>query len=56
MDMVAVDVSGIANATVGDPVVLWGEGLPAEDVANYASTIAYELVCAVNQRVAMEYK
>jgi alanine racemase len=56
MDMIAVDVSTIADAAVGDPVVLWGEGLPAEDVANYASTIPYELVCAINQRVAIEYR
>jgi alanine racemase len=56
MDMVAVDVSSIAAVSVGDAVVLWGAGLPAEDVANYASTIPYELVCAVNQRVAMEYR
>jgi len=56
MDMIALDLSAMSDAAVGDPVVLWGEGLPAEDVANYASTIPYELVCAVNQRVAMEYK
>ena len=56
MDMVAVDLSAVSQATVGDPVVLWGEGLPAEDVANYASTIPYELVCAVNQRVEIEYR
>ena len=56
MDMIALDLSAMSDAAVGDPVILWGEGLPAEDVANYASTIPYELVCAVNQRVAMEYK
>jgi alanine racemase len=56
MDMIALDLSQIKDAVVGDPVVLWGEGLPAEDVAHYASTIPYELVCAINQRVATEYK
>jgi alanine racemase len=56
MDMIALDLSPITDAAVGDPVVLWGDGLPAEDVAHYASTIPYELVCAINQRVAIEYK
>ena len=41
---------------VGDPVTLWGEGLPAERVAPYADTIAYELVCGISQRVAVEWK
>lgn len=55
MDMTAVDVTSIAGVRVGDPVVLWGEGLPAERVAPYADTIAYELVCGISQRVAVEW-
>jgi len=35
--------------------VRWGEGLPAETVANSASTIAYELFCGVTGRVPCEY-
>ena len=38
-------------ARVGSPVVLWGEGLPVDDVANAASTVGYELLCAVAPRV-----
>jgi alanine racemase len=56
MDMTAVDVTDIEGVRVGDPVVLWGEGLPAERVAPYADTIAYELVCGISQRVAVEWK
>lgn len=52
MDMTAVDVSDVPDAKIGDPVVLWGEGVPAEDVAPYADTIAYELVCGIAQRVS----
>jgi NAD(P)-dependent dehydrogenase (short-subunit alcohol dehydrogenase family) len=35
----------------GSPVVLWGEGLPVDDVAGAASTVGYELLCAVAPRV-----
>jgi alanine racemase len=36
---------------VGSPVVLWGEGLPVDDVAAAAATVGYELLCAVAPRV-----
>ncbi|MCL4171274.1 UNVERIFIED_CONTAM: hypothetical protein GTU68_036246 [Idotea baltica] len=50
MDMICVDLNHIA-ARVGDEVVLWGEGNPVEVVAEYAGTIAYELVCGILPRV-----
>ncbi len=53
MDMVCVDLRSQPEACIGDPVVLWGEGLPAEEVAEAAGTIAYELFCSVTQRVAV---
>ena len=55
MDMITVDLSTCPDAKVGDPVVLWGEGLPVEMVANHADTIAYELLCGVTRRVRYEY-
>jgi alanine racemase len=51
MDMVMVDLRSQPGAKVGDPVVLWGRGLPAEEIAAAAETIAYELFCGVTQRV-----
>jgi alanine racemase len=51
MDMLAVDLTGIANAGVGSKVVLWGQGLPVDVVAAAAGTISYELLCAVAGRV-----
>ena len=51
MDMVTVDLRSQPNAQVGDEVVLWGEGLPVEEIARQAGTIAYELLCGVTQRV-----
>lgn len=56
MDMVAIDVTDIRDAKIGDAVTLWGRGLPADRVAPYADTIAYELVCGISQRVAVEWK
>jgi len=51
MDMLTVDLTGAPGATVGTPVVLWGEGLPVDDVAAAAGTVGYELLCAVAPRV-----
>lgn len=50
MDMITVDL-GDVPAAVGDPCVLWGEGLPADEVAAHAGTISYELFCKVTPRV-----
>ncbi len=51
MDMLTVDLTDVPEARVGSPVVLWGEGLPVDDVANAASTVGYELLCGVAPRV-----
>ncbi|MCG3187152.1 MAG: Alanine racemase, catabolic [Rhodocyclaceae bacterium] len=51
MDMLAVDVTEIPSAHMGSRVVLWGAGLPAEQVAVAAGTISYELFCALSPRV-----
>jgi alanine racemase len=51
MDMITVDLRSQSNAKVGDPVVLWGEGLPVDEVAQHAGTIGYELLAGMPQRV-----
>ncbi|HEC29754.1 MAG TPA: alanine racemase [Gammaproteobacteria bacterium] len=55
MDMICVDLSDCPQARVGDEVVLWGDGLPVEEVAECAGTIGYELVCKLTERVLFEY-
>ncbi|MCK4586420.1 MAG: alanine racemase [Gammaproteobacteria bacterium] len=55
MDMICVDLRECPEAQVGSEVVLWGDGLPAEEVAESASTIAYDLFCGVTSRVPREY-
>ncbi|MGO4478077.1 alanine racemase [Massilia sp. 2TAF26] len=51
MDMMTVDLTPVANARVGSKVVLWGDGLPVDEVAASAGTIGYELMCALAPRV-----
>ncbi len=54
MDMITVDLRGIGPVRAGDPAVLWGRGLPVENIAARAGTIAYELLCKVTTRVPFE--
>ena len=52
MDMIAVDLGPDAADEVGDTAVLWGDGLPVEEVAPWADAIPYELICGVMNREA----
>jgi alanine racemase len=51
MDMLYVDLSTLPQADVGSRVVLWGVGMPIEEVARAAGTVSYELMCALTARV-----
>ena len=51
MDLMTLDLRSQPEARPGDAVVLWGEGLPVEDVAAAADTIGYELICSITRRV-----
>ena len=51
MDMLTVDLRPVPVAGVGSPVVMWGEGIPVDEVAMAAGTVGYELLCAVAPRV-----
>lgn len=54
MDMIAVDLGADAGDQVGDIAILWGDGLPVEEVAPWANAIPYELVCGVMHREVSE--
>jgi alanine racemase len=56
MDMLTVDLGINHHDRVGDDVTMWGEGLPAEQVAEHIGTIAYELVTKLTSRVALQYQ
>jgi alanine racemase len=51
MDMLCVDLWEIPQARVGSRVVLWGDGVPVERVAEAAGTVGYQLLCAIAPRV-----
>lgn len=52
MDLLAVDISNCPQVAVGDVVELWGDTVPVDEVAAWANTISYELLCKVSMRVA----
>lgn len=54
MDMAMVDVTGL-NCKPGDEVELFGENLRVETLAQRRSTIPYEVLTSVSQRVARVY-
>ena len=56
MDMITVDLGTQTNAKPGDPVTLWSDNLPVEEIAQWADTIPYTLVCGVTQRVQLVEK
>lgn len=51
MDQFCVDVTNVPDVKRGDEVLLFGNDLPVEELANIIGTINYELVCAVSSRV-----
>jgi alanine racemase len=51
MDMITVDLRELPEVRIGDEAVLWGRGLPAEEIAAAAGTIAYQLFTGVTDRV-----
>lgn len=50
MDTAAVDLGSDSADKVGDPVILWGEGNPVEEIARQVGSMAYQLVCGVMHR------
>lgn len=57
MDQLMVDVTHIPLPAVGDRVVIFGEepAVSAEEMAKRNGTIAYEITCAVGERVPRMY-
>jgi alanine racemase len=59
MDQTGVDLTGLEQATEGDEVVLIGrqgdDQITADEVADWAGTISYEIFCGLSQRVPRQY-
>ncbi|WP_371186821.1 alanine racemase [Thalassotalea maritima] len=54
MDMITVDLGADAKDNIGDYVELWGASLNVNEVAKWATTIPYELLCNISKRVKIE--
>jgi alanine racemase len=55
MDMTMIDISEIPDAKEGDEVVIFGNDLSVAELANWAGTIAYDILAGISQRVKRVY-
>jgi alanine racemase len=59
MDLTIVDVTDVPGVSTGDRVTLLGEdgelSVPAEDLAQTAGTLSYEITCGVSARVPRHF-
>jgi alanine racemase len=60
MDMMMVDLTDVPGAEVGDPVTLLGAdgaaSIAVDELAGWAGTINYEILCGISKRVPRIYK
>ena len=60
MDLTLVDVTGIPGVAVGDEVILLGASeslsVDAQEHAELANTVPYEILCAISKRVPRRYR
>ena len=55
MDMAMIDLRNCPSSQVGDPIILWGDGLPLEEIAPHTHNIPYDIICGVQQRVKFHW-
>ena len=55
MDMTMIDVTDLPNVKEGDTVEIFGKQLAVQQVAEWADTIAYEIMTGISQRVKRVY-
>jgi alanine racemase len=54
MDITMIDITGV-EAAEGDPVIIFGEGLPVSRLAEQLNTIPYEILTSISPRVKRIY-
>jgi alanine racemase len=59
MDMTMIDLSRFPDARVGEEVVLFGRQgeaeISADEIAQWAGTLNYEILCRISKRVVRVY-
>ena len=55
MDMAMIDVTNINGVKEGDDVIIFGEALSINQLAEWAGTIPYEIMTGISQRVRRVY-
>jgi alanine racemase len=55
MDMFMADVTDISGVREGDDVIVFGNELSVQQVAEWAGTIPYEIMTGISQRVKRVY-
>jgi alanine racemase len=55
MDMTMIDISEITDAEEGDEVIVFGNELPVQQMAQWANTIPYEVISTISRRVKRVY-
>lgn len=55
MDMFMIDVTDVSDVREGDEVILFGSALPVQQVATWATTIPYEILTGISERVKRVY-
>jgi alanine racemase len=55
MDMTMVDITGISDVNEGDEVIVFGNELSIQQIAEWASTIPYEIMTGISRRVKRVY-
>lgn len=60
MDMMMIDVTDVPGAAVGDAVTVLGrdgdQRISVDDIATWAGTVNYEILCGISKRVPRIYK
>jgi alanine racemase len=55
MDMTMIDVTGIPGVIEGDEVIVFGEQIPVQQLADWSNTIPYEIMTSISGRVKRVY-
>ncbi|MDP4283865.1 MAG: bifunctional UDP-N-acetylmuramoyl-tripeptide:D-alanyl-D-alanine ligase/alanine racemase [Bacteroidota bacterium] len=55
MDMTMLDISDIKDVKEGDEVIVFGESVPIQKLAEWSHTIPYEIMTGISQRVKRIY-